>query len=245
MRRKREKMIEYPIRLQAYLAKSGLGSRRSCESLITQGRVKVDGRTVCELGTKVEEGQSVFVDDVEAKVSEKLYYYALNKPVGFVCTNYDPNEKLYARSLINIPDQDLLFNVGRLDKESEGLILFTNDGDFANKVTHPSNEVEKEYLVTLDAPITKENMDLAAKGKVAPYRIRGYEIVGKKQVKVTLTEGKNRELRNLFYELGYEVKALIRLRIASIELGTLKTGKYRALTSVELRSLIKQNPASK
>ena len=120
--------IEYPVRLQSYLAKSGMGSRRSCESLITEGRVRVNNKVVTELGTKVNEDDIVYVDDVLAEPAERTYYFALNKPRGFVCTNHDPNETAYARDLIDIPERNLLFNVGRLDKDSQGLIIFTNDG---------------------------------------------------------------------------------------------------------------------
>ncbi|MBR2282540.1 MAG: rRNA pseudouridine synthase, partial [Spirochaetales bacterium] len=126
--------IEYPIRLQSYLAKCGVGSRRGCETLITEGRVSVNNRIVLELGTKVNEDDIVYVDDVLAEPAEQTLYFALNKPRGFVCTNHDPNETAYARDLIDIPERNLLFNVGRLDKDSQGLILFTNDGDWANLV---------------------------------------------------------------------------------------------------------------
>ena len=135
--------IEYPIRLQSYRAKCGAGSRRSCEMLITDGRVTVNNKVVTELGTKVNENDIVYVDDVLAEPEEQSWYFVLNKPRGFVCTNYDPNETAYARDLIDVPQRNLLFNVGRLDKDSQGLIIFTNDCDFANQVTHPSSETEK------------------------------------------------------------------------------------------------------
>ena len=152
--------IEYPIRLQSYLAKCGVGSRRGCEELITQGRVMVNNRKVTELGTKVNEDDIVYVDDMLAEPEERNYYYALNKPRGYVCTNYDPNETAYARDLIDVPEKSLLFNVGRLDKDSQGLILFTNDGDFANLLMHPSSETEKEYIVRTDLEILKKYMEV-------------------------------------------------------------------------------------
>ena len=141
--------IEYPIRLQSYLAKCGAGSRRSCETLITEGRVTVNNKVVTELGTKVNENDIVYVDDVLAEPEEQAYYFVLNKPRGYVCTNFDPNETAYARDLIDVPQKNLLFNVGRLDKDSQGLIIFTNDGDFANHVTHPSSETEKYLTLQL------------------------------------------------------------------------------------------------
>ena len=230
--------IEYPIRLQSYLAKCGVGSRRSCEELITQGRVMVNNRKVTELGTKVNEDDIVYVDDMLAEPEERNYYYALNKPRGYVCTNYDPNETAYARDLIDVPEKSLLFNVGRLDKDSQGLILFTNDGDFANLIMHPSSETEKEYIVRTDLEILKKDMDDAYRGLIRPYRIKSYRILGKRDASVVLTEGKNREVRNMFEAMGYEVKRLTRIRIGHIELGELGLGKYRKLTKSEVNSLI-------
>lgn len=230
--------IEYPIRLQSYLAKCGVDSRRGCEELITQGRVMVNNRKVTELGTKVNEDDIVYVDDMLAEPEERNYYYALNKPRGYVCTNYDPNETAYARDLIDVPEKSLLFNVGRLDKDSQGLILFTNDGDFANLIMHPSSETEKEYIVRTDLEILKKDMDDAYRGLIRPYRIKSYRILGKRDASVVLTEGKNREIRNMFEAMGYEVKRLTRIRIGHIELGELGLGKYRKLTKSEVNSLI-------
>ena len=231
--------IEYPIRLQSYLAKSGFGSRRSCETLITEGRVKINNKRVTELGTKVEKEDVVYVDDVLAEPEEKTYYFVLNKPKGFVCTNFDPNETTYARDLIDIEDKHLLFNVGRLDKDSQGLIIFTNDGDFANKVMHPSNEIEKEYYVKTDIEIRKKDLDDMYRGRVEPYRIKSYKLLTKYEARLVLTEGKNREIRNMFQNMGYTVKKLVRVRIGSIVLGELKTGEYRKLTRAEVYSLSK------
>ncbi|MBR4426193.1 MAG: rRNA pseudouridine synthase [Spirochaetales bacterium] len=231
--------IEYPIRLQSYLAKCGVGSRRGCETLITEGRVMVNNKVVMELGTKVNENDIVYVDDVLAEPEERSYYFALNKPRGFVCTNYDPNEKAYARDLIDIPERNLLFNVGRLDKDSQGLIFFTNDGEFANLVMHPSSQIEKEYIVRVDQDIIKKDMDDAYRGLIKPYRIKSYNLISKREVSVVLTEGKNREIRNLFALMGYEVKKLTRIRIGRIHLDDLPTGQYRKLTKAEVSSLEK------
>ena len=231
--------IEYPIRLQSYLAKCGVGSRRGCETLITEGRVMVNNKVVMELGTKVNENDIVYVDDVLAEPEERSYYFALNKPRGFVCINYDPNEKAYARDLIDIPERNLLFNVGRLDKDSQGLIIFTNDGEFANLVMHPSSQIEKEYIVRVDQDIIKKDMDDAYRGLIKPYRIKSYNLISKREVSVVLTEGKNREIRNLFALMGYEVKKLTRIRIGRIHLDDLPTGQYRKLTKAEVSSLEK------
>lgn len=229
--------IEYPIRLQSYLAKCGAGSRRSCETLITEGRVMVNNKVVTELGTKVNENDIVYVDATLAEPSEQSYYFVLNKPRGYVCTNYDPNETAYARDFIDIPDRNLLFNVGRLDKDSQGLIIFTNDGEFANTVMHPSSETEKEYIVKTDLDILKKDMDDAYRGLVKPYKIKSYKLLGKREVSVVLTEGKNREIRNLFDILGYQVKKLTRIRIGDVHLGDLQGGHYRRMTRAEIQSL--------
>ena len=154
-----------------------------------------------------------------------------------MCTNYDPNETAYARDLIDIPERNLLFNVGRLDKDSQGLIIFTNDGDFANTVMHPSSETEKEYIVKTDLDILKKDMDDAYRGLIKPYRIKSYKLLGKREVSVVLTEGKNREIRNMFDILGYQVKKLTRIRIGNVHLGDLESGHYRRMTKAEIQSL--------
>ena len=231
--------IDYPIRLQSFLAKSGFGSRRGCEELILQGRVTINGRRVRALGTKVEMEDVVYVDDELAEPADKSYYLVLNKPTGFVCTNYDPFETSYARDLINIPQKNLLYNVGRLDKDSSGLILFTNDGDFANKVMHPSNEIEKEYLVKVDRFITKKDLECLKKGEIKPYHIVDYKKETKTWVRITLFEGKNREIRKMLEALNFEVEKLIRVRIGKIKIDKLASGRYRSLTKPEIDSLLK------
>ncbi|MDY4609412.1 MAG: pseudouridine synthase [Sphaerochaetaceae bacterium] len=244
--------LEYPIRLQSYLAKSGCGSRRSCEQLISSGRVKVNTKRVTELGTKVTEEDVVQVDDQLVEPSDRTYYFALNKPKGYVCTNYDPNEDRYARDLIDIPDRNLLFHIGRLDKESTGLILFTNDGDVAQKIMHPSNEIEKEYLVNTGDTIRREDMEEALRGVYIdipkPYRIKRFELQTKRWARIVLTEGKNREIRKIFSYYGYDVKQLTRVRIGCIELGDLKPGEYRQLTKDEVAALLsgaRENPRTR
>lgn len=237
-------MEKEEMRLQLYMAKCGVASRRGSEELIAQGRVMVNNKTIREQGFKVTLDDIVQVDGETIELSEKKYYIALNKPRGYVCTNYDPHEELYARSLINIKDNNLLFNVGRLDKDSNGLILFTNDGDFADKMMHPSYKVEKEYLVKVDKPIVIDDLNKALDGLYidmpTPYRILRYDLIPreKKFVKITLTEGKNREIRKIFNFLDYEVKSLTRIRIGSIELGDLQVGEWRNLKDEEVKSLL-------
>lgn len=234
--------LEYPIRLQVYMAKSGCGSRRFCETLITAGRVTVNTKRATELGTKVQEDDVVMVDDELIEPSERTYYYALNKPKGYICTNYDPNEKLYARDLITIADKNLLFNIGRLDKESTGLVLFTNDGDVAQKIMHPSEQIEKEYMVNCSTEVNRVDLEDALKGVYIdipqPYRIKRFEILSKRWVRIVLTEGKNREIRKIFSYFGYDVKQLIRVRIGNLELGDLPLGQFRQVTSAEIQTML-------
>lgn len=234
----------FPMRLQAYMAKCGVGSRRACEELIAQGRVMVNNKTVREMGVKVNEGDVVQVDTETIELEDKLYYIALNKPRGYVCTNYDPNETKYARDLIDIRDNSLLFNVGRLDKDSTGLIIFTNDGDFANKMMHPRYQVEKEYIVKLDRPVVIDDLARAIRGIYIdipkPYKILRYDLIPqtRQYVRVTLIEGKNREIRKIFSYLGYDVKSLTRIRVGCVELDDLKPGEYRNLTREEISGLL-------
>ncbi|HKM06379.1 MAG TPA: pseudouridine synthase [Sphaerochaeta sp.] len=234
--------LEYPIRLQVYMAKSGCGSRRFCETLITAGRVTVNTKRVTELGSKVNEDDVVMVDDDLVEPSDRTYYYALNKPKGYVCTNYDPNEKLYARDLITIADKNLLFNIGRLDKESTGLVLFTNDGDVAQKIMHPSEQIEKEYMVNCSTEVQRVDLEDALKGVYIdipqPYRIKRFEILSKRWVRIVLTEGKNREIRKIFSYFGYDVKQLVRVRIGNLELDDLAPGQFRQVTSQEIQTML-------
>ncbi len=234
----------FPMRLQAYMAKCGVGSRRSSEELIAQGRVMINNKTVREMGVKVGPEDIVQVDGETIELVEKKYYIALNKPKGYVCTNYDPNETLYARELIGMRDMDLLFHVGRLDKESNGLILFTNDGQFGNAMMHPKYEVEKEYIVKLDRPVEIDDLNKALDGLYIdmprPYRIKRYDLIPrtKQFIKVTLTEGKNREIRKIFSFLGYDVKSLTRIRIGCVELGDMEPGEWRNLSAKEISGLL-------
>lgn len=235
--------IEYPIRLQSFLAKSGFGSRRFCEQLITEGRVRINAKVVTQLGTRVDKDDVVMVDDYLAEIEERLHYYALNKPKGYVSSNYDPKERLFARNLIDIRERNLLFHVGRLDKDSTGLLLFTNDGESAHKITHPSFEIEKEYQVTTNETIEREDLEEALKGvyidSQRPYTIKSFTFQSKKCVNVTLIEGRNREIRKIFTHFGYKIKKLNRIRIGPIKLDNLAVGEFRTVSKREIEDLLK------
>jgi 23S rRNA pseudouridine2605 synthase len=232
------------MRLQRWLAACGVASRRASERYITDGRVTVNGRVVTELGTKVDpERDEVRVDGERARASQRRIYVALNKPSGVVCTASDPAGRPRAIDLVQVPAR--LFPVGRLDAESEGLLLLTNDGDFAQRVTHPRYEVPKVYRVVVkgepapDALAKLREGVWLAEGKAAPAEIRILRQTRQlTTLALTLREGKNREVRRLLARVELAVKRLMRVRIGPVILGTLKRGQWRTLTEFEVRALL-------
>ncbi|MGM0431693.1 MAG: pseudouridine synthase [Spirochaetota bacterium] len=228
------------VRLQAFLAKCGFGSRRSCEQLIEEGKVSVNGKTVTSHGVKVSSTDQVMCCGQVATPYNKVYI-AVHKPVGYVVSNADPHNSLLAINLIDIPEKPSLFHVGRLDKDSSGLILYTNDGEFSNLIAHPSHEIEKEYIVTLsEKPDMRRLTQLSGNGIVVDgirYRCNTITSLGDNQVAVTLHEGKNREIRRAFSYLEHPVYALHRIRIDGIVLGNLPQGSFRYLSNAEIQSI--------
>ena len=237
-------------RLQRVMASAGIGSRRECEAIILEGRVEVDGETVVELGTKVDiTKQSVSVDSVELKI-QKLQYFMLNKPPGIVSTSNDPSGRMRVIDLINTRNR--VYNVGRLDKSSEGLILVTNDGDLANHLTHPRFGVEKKYHVQVVGHPNQESMRALTDGVyLAEGRAKATAAKYLKRVKDTswielvLQEGRNREIRRLLAKIGHKVLTLRRVSIGTLRLGELPVGAHRELTAIELRALKKASATNK
>ncbi|MBL7007159.1 MAG: rRNA pseudouridine synthase [Spirochaetia bacterium] len=230
----------YPIRLQSYLAKCGVCSRRKAEDFIRNGLVTVNNKIILNPAEKVTENDAVYCNNQYIEPMDHIYI-ALNKPKGYVCTNSDPHEELFARDLIAIPEQKSLFHVGRLDKDSTGLIFYTNDGDFANTISHPSFGVEKEYIVRTKEKLDKKDLLSAIKGiqiQKTLYKIERYKIINSKTASMTLLEGKNREIRKIMEHLGYKILSLTRIRIGSVELATLKIGYFRFLKKKEMSQLI-------
>ena len=225
------------------LARAGLGSRRECEVLIQQGRVMVDGREVKELGTRVDPAQQRIKVDGEALQLEKPAYYLLNKPRGFLTTNYDPAGRPRVVDILRgVPQR--LFSVGRLDEDSEGLLLFTNDGALTNRLTHPRYGVPKTYVVEVAGKPTSDDLDKMRRGiylsdgKVSVDRVRRMGTRGKStQLEVVLSEGRNREIRRMFARLGHKVMRLRRTAIGPISDQGLQPGEYRKLRPDELASL--------
>ena len=230
-------------RLQKVLAAAGFGSRRECEELITTGRVEVDRQTVTELGTRVfPMTQEIRVDGESLKKTRPVYI-ALYKPKGYICTNDDPEHRPRAVDLI--PEKTgRLFSIGRLDLESEGLLLMTNDGALSERLTHPKYEVPKRYRVQV-AGIVEPSMIARLKKGVyfAEGRARASNVTIKGTHKnssileIELKEGKNREIRRLLARLGHKVMALQRVAVGSVPLGKLLPGEYRTLTTAEVNSL--------
>lgn len=235
------------IRLQAYLAHCGVASRRACEKIILDGRVSVNGTAVTELGVKVSPNDEVCVDGKKVSLEERKLYVLLNKPSGYVCTQSDEKGRPVAAELLKSKYSQRLYNVGRLDMFSRGAIIFTNDGDFAAKISHPSSEIEKEYIVETSYPLPDGLAQRFEKGirvEGVFYRAKKAEVLTTHKMRVVLVEGKNREIRRVFKAAGAAIRNLQRIRIGNITLGDLKDGGCRELSGREvdgLLSLCKKN----
>ena len=230
------------IRLQAFLAHCGLASRRACENIITDGRVSVNGKIVNELGTKVSENDVVCVDGKQISLEKRKIYVLLNKPAGYVSTQNDEKDRPVAVDILKEKYSERLYNVGRLDMFSRGAIIFTNDGDFAAKLSHPSSEIEKEYLVETSYPLPEGLENRFTRGIRVEgifYRAKSAQVVNSHKMKVVLVEGKNREIRRVFekYEVG--IKSLMRIRIGCVGVGELQFGQFRDLTQDEVKALLR------
>ncbi|HMO14214.1 MAG TPA: pseudouridine synthase [Pirellulaceae bacterium] len=231
-----------PLRLQKFLAQAGFGSRRACESLILEGRVTVDDRVVESLGTKVDpELQTVVVDGQKVK-PEKKRYFALNKPPGVLSTAKDPQGRIRVVDLI--PSAQRIYNVGRLDQHSEGLLIVTNDGELANRLTHPKFGIHKTYVVKVAGVPDPEKIAQLRKGiYLAEALVRVQHIRIKRSLKhaaeleMVLTEGRNREIRRMLARIGHKVLQLKRIAIGSFRLGALPVGAFRELGPDDIQQL--------
>ena len=226
------------MRLNRFLASAGLGSRRGVEELITTGQVRVNGRVVTDLATQVGPEDAVKVGSRLLRTEQKITVL-LNKPRGYVCTARDELDRKTIFDLLpaNWPR---LHHVGRLDKDSEGLLLVTNDGDLSLALTHPRYKIEKEYEVLLDKPFDPKDRAKLLRG----FHIMGgraktekVEILNPTHLRLTLTQGIKRQIRLMLYELGYEVERLARVRLGSLEIGEMHPGEWRLLTSKEITTL--------
>jgi 23S rRNA pseudouridine2605 synthase len=230
-----------PTRLHVYLARAGLASRRGAEKLIGEGRVQVNGSVIRAPGEKVKDGDLVLLDGRPVKPETRLRYLALHKPPGYICSSSDPQGRPLALKLLPRDIRERLYNVGRLDFLSSGLIFFTNDGDFTARVSHPSSGIEKEYLVEASGPIPDEVAEAFVRGLVIDgqsYRAREVERTGRGSLRVCLVEGKNREIRRVFSHFHLHPLRLHRIRIGPVALGNLEEGASRPLREAEIKALM-------
>ena len=226
------------MRINKFLAETGITSRRGADKWIEEGRVTINGE-LATVGSKVEDGDSVCVDGKQVQREEKLVYIALNKPVGITSTT----ERHIEGNVVDFVNHPLrIFHIGRLDKDSEGLLLLTNDGDIVNEILRAENHHEKEYVVQVDKPLTDQFLKKMASGveildtKTLPCKV---EKVSSHVFKIILEQGLNRQIRRMCSALGYSVRRLQRIRVMNIHLGSLKVGQWRDLTEKEQKELFK------
>ena len=233
------------VRLQKFLADAGIASRRAGEEMILAGQVSVNGEVIRTLGTKVDPLHDRVTADGRVVKAKKKLYIAVHKPPGYICSRSDPEQRRTVQDLFPKEWAGILHSVGRLDFKSEGLIFYTNDGDFSLRMTHPRYGVRKKYLVTLKGEVTPEHIRTLQKGvyegEDVLRAVQGRILKSNKShslVELTLAEGKNREVRRMFEVLGCEVERLQRVQIGPIKLGQLPRGKWRTLTEPEIKSLM-------
>lgn len=227
------------IRVNKYLSEAGVCSRREADRLIEAGRVEIDG-VVCTPGMKVCAGAKVTVDGREIGTKQDTIVIAVNKPTGIVCTTSDPHAEQNIVDFIGFDKR--IFPVGRLDKESEGLILMTNDGELSDRILRSRNEHEKEYIVKVNKPITSAFAEGMRKGvfleelnvRTKPCKVK---VIDKFTFSIVLTQGLNRQIRRMCRAFDYHVRELKRIRIMDIKLGELETGKWRYLSREEIEGL--------
>ena len=240
---KRESEQQSAIRLQVYLARCGIGSRRKNEEYIAAGRAAINGETVTEPGSKVYPEDEVTFDGRPVRPEAEYRHIALYKPPRYICSNHDPEGRPLAVDLLTPYFSERLHNVGRLDFMSEGLIFFTNDGAFTRIVSHPSSEIEKEYRVYCHHPVQESTLEEWRQGLEVEgtfYKIKSFRRITPNEVLLTLIEGKNREIRNLFKAGGIDIKRLVRERIGPVTLKGLSSGSYRLLTEDEVSWFFKR-----
>jgi len=225
------------LRLNKYISETGVCSRREADKWIEAGRVTCNGQ-VAVLGTRVVDGDEICVDGAPIGAKKKQIYIALNKPVGVTCTT----EAHIEGNIIDfVGYAERIFPIGRLDKDSEGLILLTNNGDIVNEILRSENNHEKEYIVTVDRPITDLALEMMASGvKIMGELTKPAQVsrIDRETFRIILTQGLNRQIRRMCSALGYRAQRLQRVRIMNIHLGTLGAGKWRHLTDRELAGLL-------
>lgn len=230
------------MRLQKYMAECGVASRRKCEEIIAAGRVTVNGKVVDVMGAQVEEGDAVCVDGAPIRAEQRRQYILLNKPQGVVTTLSDPQGRRTVRDLIDgIPER--IYPVGRLDYDTEGLLLLTNDGALTQRLTHPAHEVDKVYELRVkdytDAGLARLREPMTLDGhRLRPAQVQLLEVTdGRARLRMTIHEGRNRQVRRMCQQAGMTVLRLRRVAEGPLQLGALPPGKWRELTAAERRAL--------
>jgi 23S rRNA pseudouridine2605 synthase len=231
------------VRLQKLMAAAGVGSRRVCENLIEQGRVEVDGQVVRELGVRIRPSQVVHVDGVRVQLDESRVYFAFNKPLGVVTTMSDELGRLNIGDYVGNRNERL-FHVGRLDADTEGLLILTNDGDLAHRLQHPKYGVAKKYLAQIHGPVPRDLGKRLREGVElddGPASVDSFKVVdsqpGKALVEIVLHEGRKHIVRRLLDAVGHPVLTLVRTEVGPIRLGDTRPGKMRALSKQEVGAL--------
>ena len=228
------------IRLQKYLADCGIASRRKCEEHIVAGRVTVNGEKTTELGTKVSESDLVTFDGEVVSFEKIKRYILMNKPVGYITSVSDDRGRQTVIDLVKNEISERVFPIGRLDFDTEGLLLLTNDGELSNKITHPKNQIKKTYTAVLNDVPTIEAIEKLKHGvlidgkKTAPAKV---DWMRDNVLNITIHEGKNRQIRKMFAAIGYEVEFLKRISVGNINLGHVPLGRWRHLTRPEIEYL--------
>jgi 23S rRNA pseudouridine2604 synthase len=229
----------FRMRINKYIAETGYCSRRETDRLVEAGRITING-IICEHGSQVEPGDIVLIDGKPIKAKPKSVYIALNKPVGITSTS----EKQVKGNIVDfVNHKERIFPIGRLDKDSQGLILLTNDGDIVNKILRSEFGHEKEYIVTVDKPINQEFLNGMANGvEILGVKTKKCKVskMNERTFRIILTQGLNRQIRRMCKVFGYRVVKLERIRIMNIKLGKLPVGEWRDLTIEELNDLFQQ-----
>ncbi|MGL5675748.1 MAG: pseudouridine synthase [Cellulosilyticaceae bacterium] len=231
------------MRLQKYLAQAGVDSRRKCEEHILAGRVQINGQVVTELGVKVEAGDQVTFDNKPVQVKEKEVYYLLNKPVGYITSVADEKNRPTVMDLLEKVDQRV-FPVGRLDYNTSGLLLMTNDGALTYALTHPKHDVPKTYTAKVKGHVTGSSIAKLTQGVIIDNYLTAPAVVKQESgggttttLSITIHEGKNRQVRKMCEAVGHSVLKLQRVAIGKLTIGNLEPGTYRPLTQDEVRYL--------
>lgn len=225
------------MRINKYIAESGFCSRRKADELIMDGRVTIN-KNIAIIGSEVEDGDIVRVDGEKVTVKKDYEYYILNKPKRVLCSNEDRQKRTLAVDLIK--SKKRLFTYGRLDYMTEGLIIISNDGDIYNNVMHPKKKLYKSYVAKIDKEITEDHIEALKHGVVIdgvrtlPAKVK---IIAKKEIRIAIHEGRNRQIRKMFETLGYTVKNLRRVKVGELSLKGLEVGQYRKMSEDEIRYL--------